>query len=180
MMRPAFALAAALGLAAPALAQESPDPADPGCAAEEYRQLDFWVGDWSLAWTNPDGTSGEGHNEISLQYRDCVVYEQFSAPEMDFYGMSVSTYDAPLGVWRQTWVDDQGGYIDLVGGPAEGEAHDFEMEAVRLTDDAPHMRMIWQDVTDDSLTWRWQGRDSGSAAWEDRWVIRYQRAGASG
>ncbi len=34
------------------------------CAAPEARQLDFWLGTWSVSWTEPDGTRREGVNVV--------------------------------------------------------------------------------------------------------------------
>ena len=28
------------------------------CSDPAFRQLDFWVGDWDLSWTNADGSEG--------------------------------------------------------------------------------------------------------------------------
>lgn len=169
------AIAAGTSLSAAAYSQ-STTPAPPApCSSEEYRQLDFWVGHWHAEWDNPDGTTGHGENHITRdEFGDCVIYERFSGAGLN--GMSVSTYFAPLGLWRQTWVDDQGSYFALTGGPG-GEADPFEFALTnsRLSDNAPHLRMIWQDVTEDSFTWRWQGRVSEEEAWSDRWVIRYTR-----
>jgi len=45
------------------------------CQMAEYRQLDFWVGDWALSWDNGDGTMGAGTNIISREgHGDCVIY----------------------------------------------------------------------------------------------------------
>lgn len=143
------------------------------CSAPEYRELDFWLGDWELSWGLPDGKLGHGRNLIvNTEYGKCVVTENFSTP--GFTGMSVSTYDPTLKKWRQTWVDDQGGYYALVGGVVEGKEHAFELVAVRESDKSAHLRMIWQDVKNNSLKWRWQkqGKDK---QWRDLWVITYQR-----
>jgi hypothetical protein len=144
------------------------------CSTEEYRQLDFWVGEWALEWDNPDGSKGAGTNNITKSaYGSCVISEHFSGQGLN--GLSVSTYHAPVGKWRQTWVDDQGGYFALVGGPVTGEEHSFEVVNTRLSDQAPHLRMIWQDVTENTLTWRWQQRATEADDWQDSWLIRYTR-----
>ena len=45
-----------------------------------------------------------------------VVLEQFNGePAMPFHGMSVSAYSPALKKWRQTWVDDEGNYLDFAG-----------------------------------------------------------------
>lgn len=152
-------------------------PAAP-CSGAEFRQLDFWVGDWDLSWTNADGSIGTGRNQISRdEYGDCVIYERFSSEQAQ--GMSVSTYFAPAGLWRQTWVDNTGGYFALTGGAVNDNNVAFELRNTRLSDEELQLRMIWENVTGDSLTWRWQSlapeADPDSAEWVDRWVIHYQR-----
>lgn len=145
------------------------------CQEPEFRQLDFWVGTWDLEWDLPVGKKGTGVNIISNSpYGDCVITENFDgAPSMQFKGMSVSTYHKPLKQWRQTWVDDQGGYFALSGGPnADGT---FALVNTRLGDKGPHLRMVWMDIKKDNLTWRWQGKKTAEGAWADRWVIRYTR-----
>lgn len=162
-----------MALAMPACAQGAAP-----CAGPEFRQLDFWVGEWDLSWDNPDGSVGQGHNSITRsEFGDCVIFEHFDGPGL--VGISVSTYFAPMQVWRQTWVDDQGGYYALVGGPVEGEEYSFLFENSRLVETAPYARMIWQDVSADALVWRWQQKREAGDEWSDAWVIRYARAAAA-
>ena len=94
-------------------------------------------------------------------------------------GHSVSMYRPGLKQWRQNWVDDQGGYFDLVGGPVTGGDHIFVFENKRVTDKQQFQRMIWQDVKPDSFVWRWQNRVKDSDPWKDSWVIHYRRAPAN-
>jgi len=145
------------------------------CQDSEYRQLDFWVGEWNLEWDLPDGKTGSGTNIITqTPFGDCVITENFDgAPTQQFKGMSVSTYHKPASMWRQTWVDDQGGYFALYGGAqADGT---FKLDMTRLGDSAPYRRMIWKDIKANSLTWHWQGHGVDETEWKDLWVIRYTR-----
>src|SRR5437764_1812067 len=91
----------------------SPNP----CAASEQRQLDFWVGEWDLTW--PGTSAGEvqhGTNSIRRVLDGCVVEENFSGgTDMHLRGKSDSTFDTRAGKWKQTWVDNEGGYLDFVG-----------------------------------------------------------------
>ena len=165
--------------AGPALAQ--PQPAAPPCSGPEHRQLDFWVGEWIAAWTNANGSAGSGRNVVTRdEYGDCVISERFSADDGSLKGFSISTFFTPAREWRQTWMDDQGGYFDLFGGPVEGQAHSFALETYRRNPNAPFRRMIWENVSPDGFTWRWQGRASAQDEWVDSWVIRYTRAPRSG
>lgn len=144
------------------------------CSTDEYRQLDFWVGEWNASWKNPDGSPGNGTNKITKdEYGSCVIFERFSMP--GFKGMSVSTYHAALGKWRQTWVDDQGAYLALVGGPSDDEDIHFKLELSRQSDNAPYLRMIWQNVSEDAFVWRWQNKQGEDGEWQDAWVINYER-----
>lgn len=162
---------------AAAMANGQGQAAAAACSSGEYRQLDFWVGDWIATWSKPDGTTGTGRNRITRdEYGSCVITEHFTADDGSMKGHSVSTYLAPAREWRQTWVDDQGGYFDLVGGPLPGAGQRFYFETFRRHPSAPFARMVWEDVTRDKFTWRWQKKAGANDSWSDSWVIRYTRA----
>jgi len=161
----AFAIAASPVMAAPAT--------PPACAGAEFRQLDFWLGDWDAAWDASPGTpAGRGSNHITKSYEDCVIEERFDGrPGQHLMGHSVSIYFAPTKQWRQTWVDNEGGYIDLSGGLQPNG--DFILTTPRRP--SGHIsRMVFTDIKPDSFTWRWQASADGQA-WTDNWVIRYTR-----
>lgn len=163
-------IALALDAAAPA-----PAPPPP-CSTAEYRQLDFWVGEWDAEFDLPGGRTGHATNRITRnEFGDCVIAEHFSQPEIAYAGASFSMFDPSKKKWVQTWVDNGGAYITLTGGPVEGRAHSFEL--VTTEPKGPRQvwsRMIWQDVKPDSFTWRWQARKP-DGSWADSWVIRYTR-----
>ena len=114
-MRSTPAVAAALAgmlLGSPAGAQQA---SPPPCEGPEYRTLDFWVGDW-IAYDSQGKRIGT--NRITRdEYGACVITEHFKADDGSLKGHSVSMYRPGLKQWRQNWVDDQGGYFDLIGGP---------------------------------------------------------------
>ena len=153
---------------------EAPPPST-SCRSAEYRQMDFWLGEWDLKWQAPDGTSRSGQNIITRSpFGDCVITENFDgAPGNNLKGMSVSTYSKPHGAWRQTWVDNQGGYFSLHGGLQEDGRFILEMD--RLNNKGPYSRMVFENIKADSLTWRWQGKSEHDGDWADRWVIDYRR-----
>jgi hypothetical protein len=141
------------------------------CAGEEFRQMDFWLGNWDLTWTpTSEEDTGKGTNDITLIMDDCVVQESFNGAGS--IGHSVSIYHAPPQKWRQTWVDNTGGYFALVGGPDD---EGFRLDMTRIGDKAPYMRMIWRNIKKDSMDWRWQRSPDKGKTWEDSWVIHYVR-----
>jgi hypothetical protein len=175
-------IVAVLGLAATAAhAQTATAPATPPpppCAAPEFRQMDFWVGDWDLEFDTGPGKVATASNRITRdEFGDCVIVEHFSQPDIGYVGGSVSTYDRVSKVWRQTWVDNGGAYIELEGGPVSGRPHLFELRTTRDIGPAPRKpyRMIWERASADRLVWRWQVADG--AGWKDSWVLRYRRKG---
>ena len=150
--------------------------APPPCQGEEFHQLDFWLGEWDASWEASGSTpAGSGTNAITRQLGDCVIQEDFVADASvgGLIGRSVSLYDARAGAWRQTWVDNQGGYFALVGGPEEGGSV-FELTMTRISEEAPHLRMRFEDIEENSFIWRWQ-RSSDAESWTDLWVISYHR-----
>ena len=167
------ALLAIVLLASPAAAQQRPL----ACSSPEYRQLDFWVGEWALEYDRPDGTAGTATNSITNdRFGLCVIVENFAMPN-GYKGTSYSIYDRGKKQWRQMWVDNQGGTFTLVGGAVEGQPHRFELRTLEPTGPEQLLRrMIWQDVTSHGLTWRWQSqRPDGT--WKDDWVLRYRNKG---
>ena len=164
-----LALLALALLALPARAQQT----DSLCETDAADGLDFWVGTWDLTWTSASGEA-RGTNEVTRDLGDCVVHERFSA-ETGFEGESVSVY-TPSG-WRQTWVDNSGGYL-LFEGATHDDGRVSEMRMAPFENASGEMqtnRMMWEDVTDDSLTWRWQSSVDGGETWTDVWVIHYAR-----
>lgn len=152
-------------------AQQTNNPAanPPPCSQPETKQFDFWIGDWNLEWSN-----GKGRNVITKTLDGCVVLENFDGtPAMPLRGMSVSTYNARLGKWQQTWVDNEGGYLDFTG-----EYKDSKMVFQRTaTINGKQMlqRMVWYDIMKDSLQWNWERSEDAGKSWTVLWKIKYTR-----
>ena len=157
-----------------ARAQSQPPPPAP-CAASEFRQLDFWVGVWDVHWdASPGMAAGQGTNVVTREYGDCVIREEFDGGPTTggLLGHSVSIYDSRVRRWRQTWVDNQGSYFSLDGGP-EGDR--FVLLSYDLEHRTPQGRMVFEKITPSGFTWRWQRTTDGGAHWTDSWVIDYRR-----
>ena len=145
----------------------------PGCDAPESHELDFWLGDWDLTYTQA-GKVDHSRNRVTKTLDGCVVMEEFSgAPGVALDGRSVSMYDRTASKWKQTWVDNNGAYLDFVGGPEPGRfvlARSFERGGKSV-----RQRMVFQDIRPDSLKWLWQRSDDGGATWATQWEIDYRR-----
>lgn len=168
-MPSALRFAALIAAVVPLLAQAQAQPAY-GCDSLESKRFDFWVGDWELEFAG-----GKGGNRIEKTLDGCVIVEHFrGAPGTKLDGTSVSTFDRVTNRWRQAWVDNTGTYLDFVGGEDGGDptferAYEKDGKTIRL-------RMVFREVTKDSLKWLWQRSDDAGKSWKTAWEIDYRRA----
>ena len=122
-------------------------------------ELDFWLGSWDARWEGGDGT-----NDITRELGGKVVVERFEGrPSLELTGLSVSVFDAEADLWRQTWVDDQGGYFALTGGKRRRRIRAPHVcrarrRAGRAADGLPGHRA-------DSFRWLWERSLDGGASW---------------
>jgi len=146
------------------------DPPQP-CSSPHATEFDFWLGDWDLSW--PD--SGRGRNTITKEFDGCVIRENFtSLDSAPLRGMSVSVFNPNTGKWHQTWVDNQGSYLDFTGELAGGRM--ILTRTARPKDKPAFLqRMVWFDVAADSLKWNWERSDDGGKTWKVMWAISYRR-----
>ncbi len=149
------------------LSQPAADP----CSQPEAQQFDFWIGEWDLEW----GDGNSGRNIIEKTLDDCVILETFDgSPSSGLRGMSVSTWNPRLGIWRQTWVDNEGGYLDFKGGFSDSRM--VLKRSVTIDGKEVQQRMVWYDITGDSLLWNWERSDDSGASWQALWKIKYRRS----
>jgi hypothetical protein len=134
-------------------------------------ELDFWLGDWDARW----GEVGVGTNRLTRILSDRVIREEFSGGGAvgHLEGLSLSVFDPDRRLWRQTWVDDQGGYLELVGDVVDG-CFSFRRDA---PEDGPatKQRMVFRDVGPASFRWTWEISEDGGRTWSIRWDIAYTR-----
>src|SRR5690606_4507313 len=89
---------------AAARAQQPNRQPPPTCDAPEYRQFDFWVGEWEVM--NPAGTK-LGTNRITRMLKDCVIHEDWTDAGGS-RGQSFNIWSRQDRKWHQSWVSDTG------------------------------------------------------------------------
>ena len=169
-----FTLFTVLVLHVPVMFPQQVNGANP-CTAAQQKQLDFWIGEWDLTW--PGDKPGEvmhGTNSIKRIMDGCVVQENFSAGESGHLrGTSVSTFDLRSGMWKQTWVDNEGGYLDFVGEFKDGNMI-LRRETVRHGTKIGQ-RMVFKNISADEMDWNWEASQDGGKTWKVNWRIHYKR-----
>ena len=142
------------------------------CIAEEYDAFDFWVGEWAVTWANTDGTPGEGHNSVRRLANGCSIIEIFDAAQTGA-ATSQSYFDTRVGLWHQTFLDNEGNAIIVSGNPVEdGPAMILEM--AHPAGGRPPARMVWEITGENTLEWTFQSR-TADGGWLDSWEVRYTR-----
>lgn len=161
------AAGAYLALAAPttAVAQETAAP----CNSAEYRQFDFWLGEWEVS--NPGGDV-VGTNTITTVSDGCGLREQWEGAGGGV-GESLNAYDRRTGSWHQTWVGGQGLVLRLDGGLRDGamvlEGELIGEEGVVL------QRITWTPSSDGSVRQHWETSDDGGTSWTTAFHGTYRK-----
>ena len=149
------------------MSEESPHPS----ALPEGHLFDFWLGDWDATW----GEDQHGTNRVTAILDHAVILENFDGrPSTPLIGMSTSVYNVPLGKWQQTWVDNQGGYLDFIGEFADGKM--ILARRANLNGRSVLQRMVWYDITPDRFEWNWERSTDEGQTWQVLWAIHYVRS----
>lgn len=137
------------------------------CSNPEFRQFDFWIGEWEVF--GKDGNKA-GNSKISVILDSCVILEEWTtavAQKAFFYkGKSFNSYNASTKQWQQTWVDNTGNtteflhggggngtiiyYADKVGGNA-GKTFMRRLTFTKKTDNK--VRQLGERSDDQGITW---------------------------
>lgn len=136
--------------------------------------FDFWVGDWEAHWVDAKGNEVIGENRIEKIMGGAVIQEHFSDTAAGFLGGSVSVFSPADSLWHQTWVDNSGGYIDLVG-IVDGDVRVFQTKPVVSGSKTIIRRMIFYNITENTFTWDWEFSEDGGKSWALSWQINYLR-----
>ncbi|MBL8345173.1 MAG: DUF1579 family protein [Rubrivivax sp.] len=166
-------LAAQTALSGVAPAQGTPTPpTPPPCAAPEYRQFDFWLGEWDVS--TADGKAA-GRNHITRIAGGCALHENWVG-RGGFTGQSLNGWNARTRRWQQTWLDSSGGRLDLAGGWRDG--------AMVLEGSEPHPktpgavlrhRIAWTPGADGGVRQHWQTSEDDGKTWATAFDGRYVR-----
>ena len=178
----AAALIGALALSIPgvASAQEAAEPvesaAPAACEAPEYRQFDFWIGEWDVSSNDqPAGT-----NSIRPVHGGCALLENWQGVGAGgISGSSFNLYDRATGRWHQSWVDASGNLLLLDGGLEGGE---MVMSGERPAQDGQGTtlhRIRWTPNPDGSVRQLWEASQDAGANWSVLFDGLYRKRAAS-
>jgi hypothetical protein len=144
----------------PVSAAESAKP--PACSAAQYRQFDFWVGDWD-AFDVDNPATKVARTRVDRILDGCVLREDYQDTS-GMKGQSFSIYDSSRKVWHQSWVTNRGRLLVIEGTMQSGE---MVLSGADRTADGEerYIRGVWKSVeggvretavvsTDRGKTWK--------------------------
>ena len=134
--------------------------------------FDFWLGEWDC-----DFADGHAQNSVSRELGGRVIRERFTLDKPQiWHGTSMSVFHEHSGQWFQTWVDESGAYWHFVGGLVDGNPSFGTPTPVDA--DNVYKRMVFTDITDDGLRWRWESSPD-QETWTVNWELAYSRRAES-
>jgi hypothetical protein len=103
----------------PGLLSASPSAnQQPSCSTPEYKQFDFWVGDWDAF--EAGSTAPSARVQVDRLLDGCVLREQYAGAD-GHQGQSLSIYDGSRKVWHQSWFTNRGELLVIEGTFQSGE-----------------------------------------------------------
>lgn len=132
------------------------------CCSAEYRQFDFWIGEWNVY--RPDGTLA-GTNHIRAVQDSCVLQENWVSATRPYTGTSYNYFDKEDQMWNQLWIDNQGAHLILKG---HRSGHEMIMYSDTLysVKGIPYIdRVIWTRNEDGTVRQLWE-RSAESGSWK--------------
>jgi hypothetical protein len=129
------------------------------CDGSEFRQFDFWIGNWDVTARGQQA----GTNLVTLEEDGCVVHEHWKGSRGGT-GQSFNFYDRGDRKWHQVWIANDGSALFLTGGlvgntlTLEGETPQPDGSTVRnrisFRNNPDHtVRQLWETSADGGTTW---------------------------
>lgn len=139
------------------------------CRTAEFRQFDFWVGDWEVR--DPSGANVVGANLVTREQEGCLIMEHWTSAAGGQTGTSFNYYDIRDKKWHQLYLDNSG---NAGAFPAmAGEFKDNKM--VLLSDEkaTPVFRWTWYVISPGRVRQMAERSDDGQKTWRVTWDSVY-------
>jgi hypothetical protein len=141
----------------------------PRCDAPEYRQFDFWVGDWQVTI----GGQPVGTNLVTLEEDGCLIHEHWKGARGGT-GQSFNFYDRQDGRWHQVWVSSRGAVLNLSGTYQDGRLEYTGTQASAPGGPPVQQRLTFTKNPDGTVRQLWETSPDGKT-WTTTFDGRYAR-----
>jgi hypothetical protein len=131
------------------------------CSANsQSRQLDFWLGDWTVTYP---GMPGSAASKVDLELDQCLLVERWDGGK-GHKGENFFAYSADDKTWHGMFADNQcrvhifegkvaGGSAEFTG-PSRGSNGETVLNRIKVVRvDANKVQQSWEKSTDNGATW---------------------------
>jgi Putative Zn-dependent protease, contains TPR repeats len=141
---------------------------NPCKASAEFRQFDFWIGEWDAK--NPQGIT-VGSSSIQLILNQCVIFENWNTSLSS--GKSFNIFDVNDKKWHQTWVNDKGVLTHYTGGLEDGK---MVLAAENVVNGTKTLaRMTFSKLPNGDVRQYGDGSTDGGKTWTPSFDFTYSR-----
>lgn len=147
------------------------------CGRPEYRQFDFWIGEWEAFGVNGKKA---GDSKISLILDSCIILEEWTSASVQqglrYAGKSFNTYNATTKQWQQTWVDNAGGTNEYMQGKFENNQMVFSSTPFKFSKDTMAVRkMTFTNLSPEKLRQHGEISKDNGLTWATEYDLEYRR-----
>ena len=147
------------------------------CNHPEFRQFDFWIGEWEAFGKNGKKA---GDSKISLILDSCIILEEWTSANMQqglrYAGKSFNTWNAASKEWQQTWVDNTGNITAFTHGKFESNKIVFNTDPFFFSKDtSATRRLTFFDLGKDKVRQLGEITKDNGATWSTEYDLEYRR-----
>ncbi|MEP7266516.1 MAG: tetratricopeptide repeat protein [Saprospiraceae bacterium] len=141
----------------------------PCSVSPEYRQFDFWIGEWNV--TDIKTGNPAGKSTIELLLGECVIMENWQ-PVSGAAGKSFNIYNITEKKWRQTYVDASGSLLEFYDGDYRDSKMQFKMKPG--IDNTMH-RLSFIKINDKEVRQLGEISKDNGANWQSEYDLTYKK-----
>src|SRR5689334_23117429 len=147
------------------------------CSGPEYRQFDFWIGEWEAF-----GVKGQkaGDSKISLVLDSCTIVEEWTSATVQrglrFAGKSYNMYNAAKHRWQQYFVDNTGTITEYCNGHYENNKMILQTDNIKVNDSTWLIqKMTFYNLGPDKVRQHGENSSDGGKTWTTSFDLEYRR-----
>lgn len=131
------------------------------CDTSQYREFDFWLGQWQVSSATSKQLS---YSKIIQINNGCGLLEEYKT-STGFQGKSLNIFDAQTQQWHQTWIDNTGYLLKLSGG-IEGSR--MVMTGTNNSKDGKIIlnKITWTPLKNGDVRQHWQTSTTQGKTWK--------------
>jgi hypothetical protein len=147
------------------------------CSSPEFRQFDFWIGEWEAFGINGKKA---GDSKISLILDSCIILEEWTSAGVQqglrYAGKSFNTWNSSLKEWQQTWVDNTGNTTAFTHGKFADKKIIFNTDPFPFsTDTTAIRRLTFFDLGKDKVRQLGEITKNNGTTWATEYDLEYRR-----